>query len=94
MIKIYFIKIRECLDKILAKLEKKDKTRYEQIIKKIEENKTSDDVDHYKNLRSPLQHLKGVHIGPFVLVFSVDKSSKTIIFENYKHHDEIYKNPF
>jgi len=59
VIKIYFIKIRECLDKILAKLEKKDKTRYEQIIKKIEEIKNSDDVDHYKNLRSPLQHLKG-----------------------------------
>lgn len=94
MIKIYSIKVSEQLDKIIDKLENKDKTHYEQIIKKIEEIKNSNDVDHYKNLRSPLQHLKGVHIGHFVLVFSVNKSSKTVTFENYKHHDEIYKNPF
>lgn len=91
---MYRYDIKPTLRNILEKLFKKDKTRYEQIIKKIEEIINSDDADHYKNLRSPLQHLKGVHIGPFVLVFSVDKSSKIIMFENYKHHDEIYKNPF
>ena len=91
---MYNYDIKPTLRNILEKLLKKDKTRYEQIIKKIEEIINSDDVDHYKNLRSPLQHLKAVHIGHFVLVFSVDKSSKIIMFENYKHHDEIYKNPF
>ncbi len=29
--------------------------------------------------------------GSFVLVFSFDKENKEICFENYKHHDEIYK---
>ena len=91
---MYNYDIKPTLRNILEKLLKKDKTRYEQIIKKIEEIINSDDVDHYKNLRSPLQHLKVVHIGHFVLVFSVDKSSKIIMFENYNHHDEIYKNPF
>lgn len=91
---MYKYDIKPTLRKILEKLLKKDKTRYEQIIKKIEDIINSDDADHYKNLRSPLQHLKSVHIGHFVLVFSIDKSFKTIIFENYKHHDEIYKNPF
>ena len=91
---MYNYDIKPTLRNILEKLLKKDKTRYEQIIKKIEEIINSDDVDHYKNLRSPLQHLKAVHIGHFVLVFSVDKSSKIIMFENYNHHDEIYKNPF
>lgn len=94
MIKIYSIKISEQLDKIVDKLQKKDKTHYERIIKKMEEIKNSNNADHYKNLRSPLQHLKGVHIGHFVIVFSVDESSKMITFKNYKHHDEIYKNPF
>jgi len=91
---MYNYDIKPTLRNILENLLKKDKTRYEQIIKKIEEIINSDDVDHYKNLRNPLQHLKAVHIGHFVLVFSVDKSSKIIMFENYKHHDEIYKNPF
>jgi len=91
---MYNYEIKPKLKEILEKLFKKDKTHYEQIIKKIEEIANSEDADHYKNLRSPLQHLKGVHIGHFVLVFSVDKPSKTIVFKNYKHHDEIYKNPF
>lgn len=88
---MYNYDIKPTLRNILEKLLKKDKTRYEQIIKKIEEIINSKDADHYKNLRSPLQHLKGVHIGHFVLVFSVNKSSRIIVFENYDHHDKIYE---
>lgn len=88
---IYSIEVRPKLDRILAKLEKKDKTHYEQILNKINEIINCADVNHYKNLRSPLQHLKGVHISHFVLVFSVEELSKTIIFEDYDHHDVIYK---
>ena len=58
---MYNYDIKPNLRNILEKLSKKDKTRYEQIIKKIEEIINSDDVDHYKNLRNPLQHLKAVH---------------------------------
>ena len=61
------------------------------MIRKIEEIVNSKNLDHYKNLRKPLQYLKRVHMGHFVLVFSIDKENKIIIFENYKHHDEIYK---
>ena len=91
MIFIYSLKILPKLDKILAKLEKKDKTSYEQIMKKIEEIINSDDADHYKNLKKPLQHLKRVKIGHFILVFSVNESLRKITFENYDHHDRIYK---
>lgn len=91
MIHIYSLKILPNLDKILAKLEKKDKTSYEQIMKKIDEIISSDNADHYKNLRKPLQHLKRVKIGHFILVFSVNESSKKITFENYDNHDKIYK---
>ena len=47
---------------------------------------------HYKNLRKPLQDLKRVHIEKsFVLTFSVDEENKLIIFEDFDHHDNIYK---
>lgn len=91
MILIYSFKIRPELDRIILKLERKNKYQYEQLMKKITEIINSKNINHYKNLRKSLQHLKRVHIGHFVLVFSVDESSKTITFENYKHHDEIYK---
>ncbi len=34
---------------------------------------------------------KRVHIGPFVLVFSLNKMKKVISFEDFDHHDNIYK---
>jgi len=46
----------------------------------------------YKNLRAPLNHWKRVHIdNHFVLTFSIDEDRKTIILEDYDHHDNIYK---
>ena len=91
---MYSYEIKPHLRETLNKLFKKNRICYEQIFKKIEEIINSNKADHYKNLRSPLQHLKGVHIGHFVLVFSVNETLKVISFENYKHHDEIYKNPY
>ena len=51
----------------------------------------SDDVEHYKNLRYNMKDSKRVHIGHFVLVFSYNKSKDFISFEDYDHHDKIYK---
>jgi len=77
------------LDKILSKLSKKDKSQYEQIVKKIDEIVNLSNIDHYKNLRIPLQDYKRVHIGHFVLLFR--KIGETLIFRYYDHHDNIYK---
>ena len=80
------------LIKILKKLFKKDKRRYEATLNKINEVISSDDPNHYKNLKRPLQHLKRVHVDKsFVLVFSVDETKNTVIIEDYDHHDNIYK---
>jgi YafQ family addiction module toxin component len=80
------------LDRILSKLYKKDKKLYEQIVKKIEEVINSDDVEHYKNLRYDLKEFKRVHIGnSFVLVFKFDKQNDFIYFDDFDHHDKIYK---
>lgn len=46
----------------------------------------------YKNLRAPLQHLRRIHIDEhFVLTFSVNTKTKTVILEDFDHHDNIYK---
>ena len=76
---------------ILKKLFKKDKLTYERIIKKIEELTNSNNIEHYKNLRYNMKDYKRVHIGHFVLVFSFDESKNLISFEDFDHHDNIYK---
>ena len=90
---MYSHEFKESLEKKLSKLAKKSPLLVKVVGKKVKEVTSGDNASHYKNLRSPLQHLKRVHIdgGRFVLVFSVDEEEKHIIFENFKHHDDIYK---
>ena len=83
--------IKPELDKKLVKLSKKDKSSYEAIMNKIQEIVDSPNVEHYKNLRYDMKGSKRVHIGHFVLVFSYNKSKDFISFEDYDHHDKIYK---
>ena len=87
---MYQYEIQPTLQKILNKLLKKNKLIYERLIKKINEVSQSGDIEHYKNLRKPLQHLKRVQVREKVLVFRYGKKNKLISFENFKHHDEIY----
>ncbi|MEK6903427.1 MAG: addiction module toxin RelE [Nanoarchaeota archaeon] len=78
---------------ILRKLSKKDRKKVEIINKKIKEIITSDQqtIDHYKNLRYNMKHLKRVHIDKhFVLTFTVNKEKNFILFADLDHHDTIY----
>lgn len=80
------------LYKNLKKIFKKDKKRYRIIFKKINEVVNYTNVDHYKNLRRPLQNFKRVHIDTnFVLIFKYDKNDDKIFFYDLDHHDNIYK---
>jgi len=79
--------------KILKKLYKKDKTTYERVMTKIQEIINSD-VEHYKNLRHDLKDFKRVQIGEKVLVFKFEKNKNLILFEDFDHHDNIYKKRF
>jgi len=87
---MYRYKIQPSLQRILEKLYKKDNFTRERILKKIQEIISSENVEHYKNLKKPLQHLKRVHIKEKVLVFKFDKTNKLISFEDFDHHDKIY----
>ena len=83
--------IKPNLKRVLNKLLKKDKNLYEQVLKKIDEILKSDDIEHYKNLRYNMKDSKRIHIGHFVLVFSFDKAKDFVSFEDFDHHDKIYK---
>lgn len=87
---MYSFDYSERFKEILKRLIKKDKLTYKQILKKIREIINSKNVEHYKNLRKPLQNLKRVHIGHFVLIFKFDKLNNLISFEDFDHHDKIY----
>ncbi|MFH1182097.1 MAG: hypothetical protein V1702_04020 [Candidatus Woesearchaeota archaeon] len=87
---MYSFEVRDHLGKTFEKIGKKNRKQLEIIHNKIAE--VLQNPQHYKNLRSPLQHLKSVHIDKsFVLLFSVDENLKKIIFEELDHHDRIYK---
>ncbi len=80
------------LKRILKKLAKKDKLRYEATLKKIEEICSSPDIEHYKNLSYVMKDFKRVHIlSHFVLVFKFEKKKGKIKFEDLQHHDDIYR---
>jgi len=86
---MYNLIIKEELDIKFEKLAKKNKKRLEIISSKVAE--ILENPHRYKNLRAPMNHLKRVHIDKhFVLVFSIDEKSKTVILEDYNHHDNIY----
>lgn len=82
------------LEETLSKLFKKDRKRCETLLKKIEEISLRDEttIEYYKNLMYDLKEYKRVHIDKsFVLLFKVFKKEKFILFDKFKHHDEIYK---
>ena len=83
--------IKPGLLKKLIKLSKKNKIAYEAVMKKIDEVVGSYDIGHYKNLRHDIKDCKRVHLGHFVLVFVINHENKTVSFEDYDHHDNIYK---
>lgn len=79
------------LNRKLVKLSKKNKKLYEAVMKKIQEVVNSWDVEHYKNLRYDMKDSKRVHVGHFILVFNYNKINDFVSFEEFDHHDKIYK---
>lgn len=78
------------LEAVLARLRKKDKSRFRAAMNKILKISECDILgfQHYKNLRGDMSHLKRVHIGSFVLTFRVE--GDMVVFENLTHHDDSY----
>ena len=79
----------EEITKKLAKLRKKDPNHFSKVMKKIDSILESP-KHSYKFLHHDMKSTNRVHIGHFVLVFIIDHKQKTISFEDYDHHNNIY----
>ena len=81
------------LKKKLEKISKKDKDLAKNIFKKINEiiNHDINSIDTYKNLVSPMNEFKRIHLtGSYILLFKVYKSKNFILFVDVVHRDEAY----
>jgi Cytotoxic translational repressor of toxin-antitoxin stability system len=91
---LFDVVINPELTPIFDKLKSKDPEAYQNLKRKIEQVTIilESNLNHYKNLKKPLQDYKRVHINQgFVLIFRVDKKNKRIIIADYEHHDNVYK---
>lgn len=87
---MYSLVVREHLDKVFNRLSKRNPKQLGIIKTKIQQ--ILETPLHFKPLRAPLQNKRRVYIdNSFVLVYSVDENTKTVILEEYEHHDNIYK---
>ena len=78
--------------KKFQKIKRKDIKSYNNIMQKIREVVTSRSLDHYKNLKNKLKKYKRVHVNThFVLLFFYSLREACIVFEDYQHHDIIYR---
>ncbi|MEK6835134.1 MAG: hypothetical protein AABX61_02625 [Nanoarchaeota archaeon] len=87
---MYVDKYSEEITKKLAKLKKKDLTHFNLVRKKMDWI-LSNPEHRYKDLHYSMKGVSRVHIGHFVLTFKIDNLNKIIYFEDYNHHDNIYK---
>ena len=85
----YALKVRKHVDKLFAKMGKKDVYNLKIIYKKLEE--VCKDPESFKPLNAPMQNLRRVHVlKSFVIIYSIDKSVHAVCIEDFAHHDEVY----
>jgi len=83
-------------DELRKKLEvlcKKDKVLAEIFYKKIQEitNRDEKGINSYKNLKSPLNEFKRIHLtSNYILLFSADINKNRIVFVDIMHRDKVY----
>jgi YafQ family addiction module toxin component len=85
---LYSFEIEEDVSKTFRKLLKKDRVQLEAVNKKIIQ--ILSDPYQFKPLRYPLNGLRRVHIGSFVLIYRVNENPATVQIIKYTHHDEAY----
>ena len=87
---MYSDRYSENIVKKLVKVKRKDARQY-QIIRKRTDWILANPEHRYKDLHFSMKGIKRVHIGHFVLTFIINHAKRTISFEDYDHHDNIYK---
>lgn len=85
---MYSLEVEEEVSKTFKHLLKKDRTQLEAINKKVQQILL--DPFAFKPLRHPMEGLRRVHIGSFVLIYQVIEETSTVRIVKYTHHDEAY----
>ncbi len=86
---MYSLEVVETVDKTFKKLQKKDRAQFDAAAKKV--NEILENPQQFKPLKNPMQHMRRVHIGSFVLVYDMDEARKVVTLRRYEHHDRVYK---
>jgi YafQ family addiction module toxin component len=85
---LYSLEIEEETSKTFRKLLKKDRKQLEAVNKKIQQILT--DPYQFKPLKHPLEGLRRIHIGPFVLIYRTIEHPLAVQIVKYTQHDEAY----
>jgi YafQ family addiction module toxin component len=86
---LYSLEVEEEVFRAFKKLAKTDRKHLEAINKKIEQ--ILNDPLQFKPLKHPLNGLRRIHVGSFVLIFEVLEDQKTVRVLKYTHHDKAYQ---
>ena len=87
---MYADRYSEEIVKKLKKLRKKDPKHYSLARKKMDQI-LANPQHRYKDLHYDMKGVKRVHIGHFVLVFVINHIKKIVSFEDFDHHNIIYR---
>jgi YafQ family addiction module toxin component len=86
----YLLELRKHVEKEFERIAKKSPIEEGAIKKKLVE--ILENPQRFKPLRKPMHGWWRVHIAKsFVLIYSIDEARKTVILEDYTHHDEAYR---
>jgi mRNA-degrading endonuclease RelE of RelBE toxin-antitoxin system len=87
---VYETEFSPTLQKKILKLTRRDPELLSSFQRKVEQVAYCDEesIKHHKNLIGDLSHMKRVHVGHHVLLFTV--SGNRIIFKDILHHDDAY----
>jgi len=77
------------IDSVFKKLAEKNPDQLKTITKKLGE--IIEDPYRFKPLSNIMKEFRRVHFGSFVLIYSIDERNKTVILEDFDHHDKIYR---
>jgi addiction module RelE/StbE family toxin len=76
------------VESTFRKMRKKDTARFEQLIRKLRE--LGENPEMGKPLHRPLQGLRRLHIGHYVLTYTFEKKKGQITLVDFAHHDDVY----
>lgn len=84
----YELVIPEHLDRVFAKLSKKDKLQFEILTRKINEILENPQIG--EPLTGNMAGQRSVHIRNFCLIYETIESEKVVKLLDYDHHNRVY----